>query len=98
MAECEFRTGNNEEAGKLLNHVRKRYYPVDKYQEYLYLPDGQIKLTENELIDEWGREFLQKVVDVLIYVVGISLRLEYGGTNSLMQIIIQKYFLLNGVR
>lgn len=42
--------------------------------------------------------FLQKVVDVLIYVVGISLRLEYGGTNSLMQIIIQKYFLLNGVR
>lgn len=98
LAECEFRTGNNEEAGKLLNHVRKRYYPVDKYQEYLYLPDGQIKLTENELIDEWGREFLQKVVDVLIYVVGISLRLEYGGTNSLMQIIIQKYFLLNGVR
>ncbi|MFR0792674.1 MAG: RagB/SusD family nutrient uptake outer membrane protein [Parabacteroides merdae] len=57
LAECEFRTGNNEEAGKLLNHVRKRYYPVDKYQEYLYLPDGQIKLTENELIDEWGREF-----------------------------------------
>lgn len=57
LAECEFRTGNSEEAGKLLNHVRKRYYPVDKYQEYLYLPDGQIKLTENELIDEWGREF-----------------------------------------
>ncbi len=57
LAECEFRSGNVEEAGKLLNQVRKRYYPAEKYSEYLYIPDGKVQLTENELLDEWGREF-----------------------------------------
>lgn len=46
-----------EGAGRLLNNVCKRYYPVEKYQEYLYAPEGHIQLTENELPDEWGREF-----------------------------------------
>lgn len=58
LAECKFRSGDTEGAGKLLNDVRKRYYPVEKYQEYLYVPEGDVRLTENELLDEWGREFL----------------------------------------
>jgi hypothetical protein len=58
LAECKFRAGNTEEAGKLLNKVRKRNYPEAYHEEYLYQPDGKTVLTENELIDEWGREFL----------------------------------------
>ncbi len=58
LAECKFRAGDISEAGKLLNQVRKRYYPSEKHSEYLYSPDGTVTLTENELLDEWGREFL----------------------------------------
>lgn len=58
LAECKFRAGEKEEAGKLLNAVRKRYYPAEKYAEYLYWPEGNVELTENELLDEWGREFI----------------------------------------
>jgi hypothetical protein len=58
LAECKFRSGNMDEAGRLLNHVRKRYYPAEKYSEYLYVPEGTVTLTEMELLDEWGREFL----------------------------------------
>lgn len=58
LAECYLRQGNAAEAGKLLNTVRKRYYPEAKYKEYLYEPEGQVKLTEAEMLDEWGREFI----------------------------------------
>jgi hypothetical protein len=57
LAECKFRQGDVQGAGSLLNQVRKRNYPVEKHAEYLYAPDGPVQLTENELIDEWGREF-----------------------------------------
>lgn len=58
LAECKFRAGDKEGAGKLLNAVRKRNYPVARHAEYLYKPEGPIELTEAELLDEWGREFL----------------------------------------
>lgn len=58
LAECKFRAGDVEGAGKLLNAVRKRNYPSQYLQDYLYKPDGKITLTEAELLDEWGREFL----------------------------------------
>lgn len=58
LAECKFRSGDKTNAAKLLNAVRKRNYPANKLSEYLYKPDGNVELTENELIDEWGREFL----------------------------------------
>ena len=41
LAECKFRAGDKEGAAKLLNAVRKRYYPEDKYEEYLYKPEGR---------------------------------------------------------
>lgn len=58
LAECKFRTGDVSTAGKLLNTVRKRNYPAAKYSEYLYAPEGTVILTEKELLDEWGREFI----------------------------------------
>lgn len=58
LAECRFRAGQTPEAGSLLNSVRKRYYPQEKWDDYLYAPDGKVSLTEQELLDEWGREFL----------------------------------------
>lgn len=61
LAECKFRAGDVQTAAQLLNLVRKRNYPSDKYNEYLYQPEGKVLLTENELIDEWGREFLGEV-------------------------------------
>jgi starch-binding outer membrane protein, SusD/RagB family len=55
LAECKFRAGNKGEASMLLNAVRQRYYPSGS--ESLYNTDGS-ELTEIELLDEWGREFL----------------------------------------
>jgi len=55
LAECKFRSGDKAGAEKLLNVVRKRYYPAGSSS--LYPEDGS-KLTESELLDEWGREFL----------------------------------------
>lgn len=57
LAECKFRSGDVVGAGKLLNEVRKRNYPVEFHNNYLYKPDGKVELTEAELLDEWGREF-----------------------------------------
>jgi hypothetical protein len=54
LAECKFRAGDKEGAAKLLNVVRKRYYPEEKYTEYLYKPEGAVELTEAELLYEWG--------------------------------------------
>ena len=58
LAECELRSGNVSEAGKLLNYVRKRNYPTEVVEQYLYQPEGPVVLDEQELLDEWGREFL----------------------------------------
>ncbi len=60
LAECELRQGNVNEAGTLLNKVRKRNYPVSDHSAYLYQPDGAATLDEQELLDEWGREFLSE--------------------------------------
>ncbi len=60
LAECEFRSGDLAQAGKHLNKVRERNYPVEALDEYLYQPDGPVVLDEQELLDEWGREFLSE--------------------------------------
>lgn len=52
VAECKFRAGDIGGAEQLLNTVRKRYYPPGSASLY----SGE--LTEQELLDEWGREFL----------------------------------------
>lgn len=58
LAECRFREGLVNEAATLLNSVRKRNYPREDWTEVLYAPEGKAVLTEQELLDEWGREFL----------------------------------------
>ena len=58
LAECKFREGSVNEAGLLLNSVRKRNYPESDWADVLYAPEGRVELTEQELLDEWGREFL----------------------------------------
>ncbi|MHB1178462.1 MAG: RagB/SusD family nutrient uptake outer membrane protein [Daejeonella sp.] len=55
LAEVKFRAGDKAGAAQLLNAVRKRYYPAGSSS--LYDSNGS-KLTEQELLDEWGREFL----------------------------------------
>lgn len=60
LAECKLRAGDVTGAAKLLNEVRKRNYPEENWNEYLYQPDGKAVLTEAELLDEWGREFFNE--------------------------------------
>ena len=55
LAECKFRAGDKSGASILLNTVRQRYYPVGSAS--LYNTDGS-ELTQQELLDEWGREFI----------------------------------------
>ena len=55
LAECKFRAGDKAGASVLLNTVRQRYYPAGSAS--LYEADGS-ELTEQELLDEWGREFM----------------------------------------
>ncbi len=56
-AECLLRQGNAEGAGDLLNDVRKRNYE-DFNENIAYVPDGKVTLDMEEMLDEWGREFL----------------------------------------
>lgn len=59
LAECKLRLHNDAEgAGKLLNSVRRRYYPSAMYRHVLYKPEGTVDLDLDEMLDEWGREFL----------------------------------------
>ncbi|MBQ8499316.1 MAG: RagB/SusD family nutrient uptake outer membrane protein [Bacteroidales bacterium] len=60
LAECLFREGKVNEAAELLNAVRRRNYPAEFHADYLYAPEGSAVLDENELLDEWGREFLSE--------------------------------------
>lgn len=55
LAECKYRAGAKGEAAVLLNAVRARNYPAGSPS--LYKTDGS-QLTDQEMIDEWGREFL----------------------------------------
>ncbi len=55
LAECKYRGGDKGSAAQLLNAVRKRNYP--ERTTSLYNPDGS-QLTDQEMLDEWGREFL----------------------------------------
>ncbi|GAB3726083.1 RagB/SusD family nutrient uptake outer membrane protein [Spirosoma lituiforme] len=55
LAECKYRAGDKASAATLLNTVRTRNYPTGSPS--LYKPDGS-QLTDQEMIDEWGREFL----------------------------------------
>jgi hypothetical protein len=55
LAEAKFRKGDKAEAAKLLNIVRARNYPADSPS--LYNESGN-DITEQELLDEWGREFI----------------------------------------
>jgi hypothetical protein len=62
LAECKLREGKNLEAGDLVNAVRKRNYPSTEYASTLYkgttAPMGNVTLDMEEMLDEWGREFL----------------------------------------
>lgn len=55
LAECKYRSGDKAGAATLLNAVRKRNYPAGSSS--LYLASG-VQLTDQEMLDEWGREFL----------------------------------------
>lgn len=55
LAECKYRAGDKAAAAVLLNAVRKRNYPAGSPS--LYLVNG-VQLTDQEMLDEWGREFL----------------------------------------
>jgi starch-binding outer membrane protein, SusD/RagB family len=55
LAECKYRAGDKAGAAVLLNEVRKRNYPTGSPS--LYKTDGS-QLTDQEMLDEWGREFL----------------------------------------
>jgi len=55
LAECKYRAGDKAGAASLLNSVRKRNYPTGSPS--LYSPSGA-ELTDEEMLDEWGREFL----------------------------------------
>jgi hypothetical protein len=55
LAECKYRAGDKAGAAALLNAVRVRNYPAGSPS--LYSADGS-QLTDQEMIDEWGREFL----------------------------------------
>ena len=57
LAECKLRAGQKEEAATLLNQVRRRYYPAENLSDVLYAPEGKVSLDEQEMLDEWGREY-----------------------------------------
>ena len=57
LAECCFRLGEGDQAEHWLNQVRRRYFNAEDWEEARY-PETGSQLTEQELLDEWGREFL----------------------------------------
>lgn len=59
LAECELRLENAGEAGKILNNVRKRNY--ESFDVNIkYQPEGAVALDMEEMLDEWGREFIME--------------------------------------
>ena len=57
VAECMFRENDKAGAAKMLDAVRKRNFPADKWAANSY-EANPAKLTEDEFVDELGREFL----------------------------------------
>ena len=57
LAECYYREGNKGKAAELLDYVRVRNYPAEEWPKYSYVANPG-KLTDAELLDEWGREFI----------------------------------------
>ena len=58
-AECLLRQGKDGDAGALLNSVRKRNYEnFSSTIAYVGSDGGTVELTMEEMLDEWGREFL----------------------------------------
>ncbi len=57
VAECMFRENDKAGAAKMLDAVRKRYFPADKWAAHSY-ESNPAKLTEDEFVNSLGREFL----------------------------------------
>ncbi|MDR1938976.1 MAG: RagB/SusD family nutrient uptake outer membrane protein [Tannerellaceae bacterium] len=57
LAECKYRAGDKTAAAKLLDDVRSRNYPAAIWPAHSYELHPEL-LTDQEFIDEWGREFL----------------------------------------
>ncbi len=57
LAECKYRKGDKVGAAQLLDAVRKRYYTPEDWLKFSY-EQNPAKLTDDEFIDEWGREFI----------------------------------------
>ncbi len=60
-AECLLRDGDSRKAGELLNSVRKRNYLAKGLVAsvaYKGSDSGLVDLDLDEMLDEWGREFL----------------------------------------
>ncbi|MDB5264188.1 MAG: RagB/SusD family nutrient uptake outer membrane protein [Adhaeribacter sp.] len=57
LAEVKYRAGDKAGAAKLLDAVRKRNFSEDKWAANSY-EDNLSKLTDDEFVDELGREFL----------------------------------------
>lgn len=57
LAECKYKAGDKAGAAKLLDAVRKRNFSASDWAAQSYEADIA-KLTDQEFIDEWGREFL----------------------------------------
>lgn len=57
VAECLFRENKVADAAKMLDEVRVRNFPADKWSQHSYVQNLD-KLTEDEFVAELGREFL----------------------------------------
>ncbi len=57
LAECKYRAGDKAAAAELLDAVRKRNFPEDKWATHSYV-NNLGTLTDNEFVLELGREFI----------------------------------------
>lgn len=57
LAECKYRAGDKAGAAVLLDAVRKRNYPDEIWSAHSYQANPAM-LTDDEFVDELGREFL----------------------------------------
>lgn len=57
LAECKYRAGDKVSAARLLDAVRKRYFKTEDWPSFSY-ESNLSKLTDDEFVDELGREFL----------------------------------------
>lgn len=57
LAECKYRSGDKAGAAQLLDEVRERNFPADKWQANSYVSNPD-RLTDVEFVQELGREFI----------------------------------------